>query len=605
MMTAFFDGVMPTWSLVLAPGVQPRAIAERLAATLRAAHGAAPRPKVTLLTGPGGEGKSTVLLHTAATLVADEQQSWTCLHRLAAAASLPEYLFSHLPQRAGHAWVVVIDDADRVAFAILAALKHLGARTDVHLLLAARDTDWRLLGLVPGLWQPWGDFRIEHLIGLNLGDARRIVAAWKACGDQGVLSNLDEAKAAKLLFDHAHDFAARQEQGALLGALLITRKGEDMRAHVGAMLHGLGRDAVIGRFSVRHIYAMVAAMHAENQLYLSRGVLSYALGCGQEELEKALEILRREALLDPGDTYILTRHRRIAEAACLVLREDDEPVDRWYPLLARAAIRYMRANRADVTHFSDWCFGLANHFIIRGAARWAVSQAVASALLDADPDRSDHRRLTFYSSVLRRTGQAAEALRVLRAAGERFRTHREFLYEWATASGIAQEFALDAWLSGCSIADGVTPLRANDCKLSLAGLGSAFGRLAAQRDGAIFIGAQAACGQLGLRLRDLDSRARSIFADHVANGRRNQVAELSITSMMELIRTAVIHAAGDVGPEHDTAFLERILGDPDDYRYDELLRLVGGTKAKPAAKAPGPGRDESAPDPGSPKRGCR
>jgi hypothetical protein len=170
------------------------------------------------------------------------------------------------------------------------------------------------------------------------------------------------------------------------------------------MLHGLGQEPIVGRFSVRNIYAMVAAMHAENQLYLSRGVLSHALDCGRGKLDKALEILRREALLDPGDTYILTRHRRIAEAARLVLREDDEPVDRWYPLLAQAAIRYMRANRSDVTHFSDWCFGLANHFIIRGATRWAVAQGVASALLDADPDRNDHRRLTFYSSVLRRTG---------------------------------------------------------------------------------------------------------------------------------------------------------------------------------------------------------
>jgi hypothetical protein len=169
MMTAFFDGVLPTWSLVLAPGVQNRAIAERLADTLRAAHSAAPRPKVTLLTGPSGEGKSTVLLHAAATLVSDEQQSWTCLHRAAAAASLPEHLFSHLPQRAGHAWVVVINDADTVAAAILTALKQLGARTDVHLLLAARDTDWRLQGLVPGLWQSWADFRIEHLVGLDLG----------------------------------------------------------------------------------------------------------------------------------------------------------------------------------------------------------------------------------------------------------------------------------------------------------------------------------------------------------------------------------------------------------------------------------------------------
>ena len=42
---------------------------------------------------------------------------------------------------------------------------------------------------------------------------------------------------------------------------------------------------------------MVAAMHAENQLYLSRAVLAFALGCDADELErKALLPLRREAM---------------------------------------------------------------------------------------------------------------------------------------------------------------------------------------------------------------------------------------------------------------------------------------------------------------------
>ena len=51
----------------------------------------------------------------------------------------------------GHAWLVVIDDADNIATAILLAAKKIPARTDVHLLLAARDAEWQLKQLVPGI----------------------------------------------------------------------------------------------------------------------------------------------------------------------------------------------------------------------------------------------------------------------------------------------------------------------------------------------------------------------------------------------------------------------------------------------------------------------
>jgi hypothetical protein len=80
--------------------------------------------------------------------------------------------------------------------------------------------------------------------------------------------------------------------------LLMTRHGEDINAHVRTMLHGLGSNPVVRNFSLRDIYAMVAAMHAENQLYLSRSVLAYALGCDPEELERSVLYQPWEVLTD-------------------------------------------------------------------------------------------------------------------------------------------------------------------------------------------------------------------------------------------------------------------------------------------------------------------
>ena len=78
-----------------------------------------------------------------------------------------------------------------------------------------------------------------------------------------------------------------------------------MRAHVRTLINGLGRNSVVRSYSLRGVYAMVAAMHAENELYLSRSVLVFALGCDIDELErKVLLPLRREAMLDLGDAYV-------------------------------------------------------------------------------------------------------------------------------------------------------------------------------------------------------------------------------------------------------------------------------------------------------------
>lgn len=581
-MVQFFDGILPTWRLALARGVQPRAVAERLANRLRAVHGDGTKPEVVLLAAAGGEGKSTAVLHAAAALVEDTYQAWTCLHRQAANAELPEDTFQKLPALPGHAWVVVIDDADNIGPAILAAVKKIGARTDVHLLLAARDTEWQVKRLVPGMWQPVADFHTELLAGLDREDARRIVASWIAWGDaaMGKLKGRSEGDAITALLGHARDFATRREDGELLGALLVTRQGEDMREHVRTLVNGLGRNPAIKIYGLRDIYAMVAALHAENQLYLSRSVLAFALGCDIDELERrALLPLRREAMLDSGDTYVLTRHRRIAEAACAVMREDGDNIDQWYTFLTRAALLDFTKNYSRNPDIQRWNVELANHFVDKGQRWWPIARSVAKAAFEAAPN--DGFLLTAYSSVLRRTERAAEAMAALKATSERFRNRRDVLYEWSTVAGAVGDHGLNSWLGGRTLADG-GPLEPRQCKLSLAGLGVAFRELFATSQEKAFAKAQAASGQLGLRMPELNSTDQKYFETHATEGGRNGIAKLSPEQGIEAIRKAVILGANEVELDNDPVFFEKLLGEPDSYRYTALLRTVGGTKVPPA-----------------------
>ncbi len=167
---------------------------------------------------------------------------------------------------------------------------------------------------------------------------------------------------------------------------------------------------------------------------------------------------------------------------------------------------------------------------------------------------------------------------VLKATGDRFRTHRNVLYEWSTIAGALGDHGLNAWLGGRSLADG-GPLEPKQCKLSLAGLGVAFRELFEVSQDKAFAAGQAASGQLGLQMQDLNSTDKKYFETHVADGHRNGVADLSPAQAVDAVRKAVILGANDVESDNDPVFFEKLLGEPDGYRYTELLRMVGGAKA--------------------------
>ena len=167
---------------------------------------------------------------------------------------------------------------------------------------------------------------------------------------------------------------------------------------------------------------------------------------------------------------------------------------------------------------------------------------------------------------------------VLKATGERFRSRRDVLHEWGTVAGAVGDHALSAWLEGRTLADG-GPLEPRQCKLSIAGLGVAFRELFTASQEKAFVAGQAACGQLGLRLDELDATARSYFEKYAAEGRRNGIAELSPEQALDAIRKAVILAANEVEPHNDPIFFEKLIGEPDGYRYTALLRMVAGRKA--------------------------
>lgn len=589
-MAAFFDGIIPvTWELALANGVQRRAIAAKLVSQLRAAHSGPPKPVVVLLSAAGSEGKSTALLHAAAGLIEDENQAWTCLWRQSSNAELPKNLLAELPRIPNHAWVVVIDDADNAAAEILQAVQNLKPRVDVHVLLAAREADWQVKKLAPGDWRPVAAFRSEPLVDLKKDDALRIVRGWKIWGDEamGNLKGYSEDQAADALVTYAHDLATRHDEGALLGALLIAREGGGMRDRVRDLLHKLAQSRVIdGRFSLLDIYTMIAAMHSQDQRYMTRSVLAFALGCEVEELEReALFPLRREAMSAGGQTYVLARHQRIATTACSVMREDHGKVDEWFPFLARAALKHFLDSRP-TPDIAKWNSRLANHLAEGDEASWPAARAVAAIMHQTSP--GDRFFLSGLANIFRRTGRATEAMAALKSASEKlkeedrvkFTEDRVLFTEWGAVAGALKDYGLDAWLSAQSLADGKDELKLKGCKHCLAGLGVAFRELFKTTDNRAFAMALGACGQIGLQLPPVDATNQSYLEDRCTESRRAGVPDLSTTQAIDAIRKAVVLASYETLDEADQIYFERLIGEPESYRYTALSRMVAETATK-------------------------
>jgi hypothetical protein len=588
-MSDWFDGRFPRWEVALAEGVRPRRVVEDVARRFEAAHEGAPQPFAVLLTGAGGEGKSAALLQTAAKLV-QGQQSWTCLWRRAAAATLPEGLFAKLDHRPGHAWIVAIDDAENVGNTLPQALRRIQPRTDVHLILAARDADWSIRGLTDAMWHGTAAFSRATLAGLDAEDARRIADGWVAYGDEamGRLRGRTAEQVAYALLGHAQEQAAKKEEGALLGALLIAREGEDLKARVTRLMEPWAKAAGIGDRSLLDIYAMIAAMHAENQLYLSHAVLAFALRCEESALDRGpLRVLRREAMVDGGTTYVLTRHRQIAETARDWLVETGYDVDGCYPVLAIAGRRHFLRTRPAVHDTANWTYGLARHFVDRGRSYWPKAVAVAKAIYEREADNA--LLLTAYAGTLRRTEQADAALRLLKQEGPRFRARRDVLYEWSVVAGMAGDHGLSIWLAARSLADGQGQAPdVRQSRLSLAGLGVAFRELRQIMNRPSFAVAEAACGRLGLRLPELDATGRGYFEKHVRIALPPNGDPPPVEADIEMLRAAVTEAAYEADLANDPPFFENLIGDPETYRFTMLRSVVSANdeNGRPGPKAP-------------------
>jgi hypothetical protein len=485
----YFDGAVPRWAHAISEEIPRRHVVGGLLRDLRSSL-ASGIPRVHLIIGPAGEGKSTVLLQAAADVASDA--TWRVLWRPDVDTELDAGDVRGLP--AGP-WLLVSDDADRIAGSLFAAWRAAlhAERSDIYFLVAARDTDWRD---AKGDGLTWGDglrrFRLRHI---DHRDAREIVRAWARVGEEalGELAGLtDEEERAEALVSASSEGAP--QEASFFGGILRTRfSAEGLRLHVHELMSRLDEREVRSDRTLRDAFLEIAALDAAGIEGIDRRVLASSLSVPFDRVwTEIIRPLGEEAAAVHAGELVRSRHLEIARASIAIAERSGtaEDLADLYARVVRETIATSQVTRVGVRgwHGSVVHMGprlvknlLQEDFSLERRAQIAVAASEAAVM--SEPQRLSFR-VTF-ARTWRAAEEPAAGIEVLRNAlpaldeAVDYEEVRGFWYEWAVCAGNMKDSAANAVLAGLSISDFLNPvpISVGDAEIRLAGLGMAFKNL--------------------------------------------------------------------------------------------------------------------------------
>lgn len=587
----YFDGATPTWRHATCADIPSRAAVAEVGRRLAEVQTAKAGCSLQLIRAAGGEGKTTLLLQAAA--AAAKSGAWNVLWRPAPRVGLPpEHIVKLDPAK--H-WLIVADDAENLVRDLSEAtrLLHEAGHSHVHFLLAARDTDWRYFD---GDRQSWGTLLKKHpeilLRELRDDDANKLIGAWQKYGSDGLrelasLPSADQQVAA--LLDAVHGAAAARDEGSFFGGLLAVRFGPDgLRNHVVSLLTRL-KGARIEN-SNRNLFdalLYVAACHAVGIPGLDEKVLADLVWVDREWVQTlVVNPLGEEAAAVRSAGQVMTRHSKVA-AAILVAAEQELGADitEVWSAIVRQTVRTGLDVQMDRRWFSNIIHAgprlqreLPHQFTEQ--RRKEIAVAAAKASVAAEDDRLS--RIVDLGKTYRNAGDFAAAVQVFRDNVSDLSTKvdfdsdvRGYWYEWGVAEGTAgnesSHRVVGAWLQGLSLADHLktAPITSQQTKLSCAGVGVAFGKLAELRSDCPFSLGRRASAYLG-RLTPFDAKAVDYFnrADREAD-KVHTPHPKNIEEAIGWLTTAVAQA----GRELEDPFLKALLK-PEQVTFNMLREFL-------------------------------
>lgn len=546
----YANGGAPTWALAR-EGVLP---ARSAVAKLSGDFVDACEDNQSLLTvvlGPGGEGKSTVAMQIAALL--SEREGWDLL-RSYVGAPVEERWVHSLAERDGPT-LLLVENADLMLEQIrsIDQATALLPRGKVHMLCTAREQDWyrataiwkKQHGAEPG--QGGGLSAQEgRLAPVEMATVAGIVDLWRSNEiDFGKLdADRDTMELARELLRHA-----KGRRGlSLFGALLTARMTPPMLLdHARQIFQGLVRHGDDGPALAR-AFAYISFAEAAGFGGLRAEVLADLLGMSDREVwARLLNQLGAEAGVGESGVGVLTRHESIALAAAKIgmgregaaLCGIDDPAFALKDIVRQTILTEKRVRIGPSFSSTVHCgrkLGRRLSRVLRGRIEPAEAHRIAvTAALAAVEYRNRADAVVDYCQALDAAERFDEAIAAFREHWPKLDTTEDFnesargyLFAWAVSEGRRSALS-NLWLALLSISDEFpdAPIRSDkqppeplfQAKTSVSGVGRALQRLRSIGRAKWRATGLVAAATLGA-LTDPDSTTRGFFQSHLRTARQ-------------------------------------------------------------------------------------
>ncbi len=510
----YFDGKEPDYKNICSIGIPTRKVVTTITTDFIRCNEEG-GTKCGLIIGAGGEGKTTVLLQTVRELT--EKYCWHALVLKYSDKNTVVQIDQIIKVTRKGNWIICVDNCFSVArqlFKLLEALSKQGRR-HVHLLLCTRKLDWKNVNGNQLPWQEYSDFRPYNLRGIDEEDAKEIVTAWANLGGKGLgkLSGCSIPEATKKLCLSAKDVVAKggSEEGALLGAMLTVRYGEELSEHVRNMLLRLKgmhiQRTTLKESTLLDAYAYIAAMHSEGLNLLYKEVMAQVYGFRVSDVKKhILAPLGDEAATAVNGEVIYTRHILIAQTARKIMEDEfDYDFDEIFIELSKAAMDVIN-EVGFKPEYRDWKY-LGDYFMNKNRL---LAFDLYQSVLDKSP--KDPQMTVHLSEKYREIGEYKRALALFRDEEETV-NHRPFFCEWALVEANVGNRFISICLSALAVADGISTekLDQRNACINLHAIACTFHELYLQNGEADYQRAALSAIRLGEKIDKKDIKIKSFI----------------------------------------------------------------------------------------------
>lgn len=567
----FFDGKEPSYSEAFSSLIPVREVVPRLKEEFVKCS-AEDSIKCTLISGAGGEGKTTVFLQTIRMLV--EEEGWNALVLRQTEKNMQLYERQILNFTREGNWIIAVDNCFPVAEELFELLRSVsaGKRQSVHFLLCARDTDWSNSGAKKLAWDSVSSYSTCRLRGIGEEDAERIVTAWQQMGDRGMgkLKNLslNEAKEKLILCSRDEETKNEPDEGAFLGAMLATRYGDELQNHIRSMLLRLQAVSLAHTHEQETLldaFAYIVAMHSEKLFFLSKTILARIYNYELKDVKKyILGPLGEEAASAVSGDIIYVRHFSIARAARKILEEAFQfDFDELYINLAVVAVQ-IKENGEFVESFAKWKF-ISEHFFSKNNT---LAIRLDKKILNIN--ESDPFMIVHLSKLYRKVGQPEMALPLFQNVNYTI-DHRPFFCEWAIVEAHTGNRASSICLSAIALSDKADKkwIDASNACMNLYSITITFQELFYQYKNERYFWAARAAEKLGERIDKGDADIQKLIRTSQEKYKRAGLKEKKFDLMKCLLR-----GISDAYEQKETDFKEWI-PKIQSLEYKQLLRLAG------------------------------